>query len=82
MIFWKNLIDDFFVRNHDTPLKHVLQNIFAFRNSYTPQNDSPNSIVAFVDQSKSTLLQTARADAFNIETKSSVKTRILFNTGS
>ena len=28
------------------------------------------------------MLQTARADVFNIETKSSVKTRILFDTGS
>ena len=44
------------------------------RNSHAPQNDGPNSIVAFVDQSKSILLQTARADVFNIETKSSVKT--------
>ena len=52
------------------------------KNSDTPQNESPNSIVAFVDQSKSILLQTARADVFNIETKSSVKTRILFDTGS
>ena len=50
------------------------------KNSHTPQNESPNSIVAFVDQSKSILLQTARADVFNIETKSSVKTRILFDT--
>ena len=40
------------------------------------------SIVAFVDQSKSILLQTPRADVFNIETKSSVKTQILFDTGS
>ena len=52
------------------------------RNSHAPQNDGPNSIAAFVDQSKSILLQTARADVFNIETKSSVKTRILFDTGS
>ena len=28
------------------------------------------------------MLQTARADVFNTETKSSVKTRILFDTGS
>ena len=52
------------------------------RNIHAPLNESPNSIVAFVDQSKSILLQTARADVFNIETKSSVKTRILFDTGS
>ena len=52
------------------------------RNSHAPQNDGPNSIAAFVDQSKSILLQTARADVFNIETKSSVKNRILFDTGS
>ena len=52
------------------------------RNSHAPQNDGPNSIVAFVDQSKSILLQTAKADVFNTETKSSVKTRILFHTGS
>ena len=45
------------------------------RNSHAPQNDSPNSIVAFVDESKSIFLQT------EIETKSSVKTRILFDTG-
>ena len=52
------------------------------KNSHTPQNESPNSIVAFVDQSKSILLQTGRADVFNIEAKSSVKTRILFDAGS
>ena len=52
------------------------------RNSHAPQNESPNSIVAFVDQSKSILLQTGRADVFNIEAKSSVKTRILFDAGS
>ena len=46
------------------------------------QNESQNSIVAFVDQSKSILLQTVRPDVFIIETKSSVKTRILFDTGS
>ena len=40
------------------------------------------SIIAFVDQSKSILLQAAQADVFNIETKSSVKTQILFDTGS
>ena len=40
------------------------------------------SIVAFVDQSKSILLKAAQADVFNIETKSSVKTQILFDTGS
>ena len=54
----------------------------ANKNRPLPQNDSRNNIVAFVDQSKSILLQTARADVFNIETKSSVKTRILFDTGS
>ena len=52
------------------------------RNSHVPQNESSNSIVAFVDQSKNILLQTGRADVFNIEAKSSVKTRILFDTGS
>ena len=52
------------------------------RHSHALQNESPNSIVAFVNQSKSILLQTARADVFNTETKSSVKTRILFDTGS
>ena len=52
------------------------------RNSHAPQNNSPNCIVAFVDQSKSILLQTAGADVFNIETKSSVKTRNFFDTGS
>ena len=52
------------------------------KNRPSPQNDSRNNIVAFVDQSKSILLQSARADVFNIETKSSVKTRILFDTGS
>ena len=52
------------------------------RNSHASQNDSPNCIVAFVDQSKIILLQTVRADVFNIETKSSVKTRNLFDTGS
>ena len=52
------------------------------RNSYAPQNESQNSIVAFVDQSKSILLKAAQADVFNIETKSSVKTQILFDTGS
>ena len=49
------------------------------RNSHVPQNDNWNSIVASVGQSKSILLQTARADIFNIETKSSVKTRNLFD---
>ena len=44
------------------------------RNSHAPQNEGPNSIVAFIDQSESILLQSARADVFNIETKSSVKT--------
>ena len=43
------------------------------RNSYAPQKKSPNTIVAFVDQSKSILLQTVQADVFNIQTKSSVK---------
>ena len=38
------------------------------------QNESQNSIVAFVDQSKSILLQTVRPDVFIIETKNSVKT--------
>ena len=52
------------------------------RNSHAPQNEGLNSIVAFIDQSESILLQCARADVFNIETKSSVKTRILFDTGS
>ena len=53
------------------------------RNSYAPQNENPpNSTVSFVVQSKSILLQTARADVFNIETKSSVKIRFLFDTGS
>ena len=52
------------------------------RNSHAPQNESPDSIIAFFDQSKSILLQTVRADVFNIETKSSVKTRILFDTES
>ena len=52
------------------------------RNRHALQNDSPNSIVAFVDQSKCILLQTARADVFNIETKSSVKTRISFDIGN
>ena len=51
------------------------------RNIHAPLNESPNSIVAFVDQGKSILLKTARADVFNIETKSSVKTRRLFDTG-
>ena len=46
------------------------------------QNESQNSIVVFVDQSKSILLQTVRPDVFIIETKNSVKTRILFDTGS
>ena len=46
------------------------------------QNESQNSIVAFVDQSKSILLQTVRPDVFITETKNSVKTRILFDTGS
>ena len=46
------------------------------------QNESQHSIVAFVDQSKSILLQTVRPDVFIIETKNSVKTRILFDTGS
>ena len=46
------------------------------------QNESQNSIVAFVDQSKSILLQTVWPDVFIIETKNSVKTRILFDTGS
>ena len=46
------------------------------------QNESQNSIVVFVDQSKSILLQTVRPDVFIIETKRSVKTRILFDTGS
>ena len=52
------------------------------RNSHASQNDSPNSLVAFVDQSKYFLLRTAKADVFNIETKSSVKTQILFDTKS
>ena len=39
------------------------------RNSHALQNDSLNSIVAFVDQSKSIFLQAAKADVFNIETK-------------
>ena len=51
------------------------------RNSHAPLSESPNSIVAFVDQSKSILLKTARADVFNIETKSFLKTRSLFDTG-
>ena len=45
------------------------------RNSHALQNDSPNSIAAFVNLSKSIFSQT------EIETKSSVKTRILFDTG-
>ena len=45
------------------------------RNSHALQNDSPNSIAAFVNLSKSIFLQT------EIETKSSVKTQILFDTG-
>ena len=49
------------------------------RNSHATQTESLNSIA---DQSKSILLQTARAEVFNIETKSSVKTQILFDTGS
>ena len=36
-------------------------------------------MVAFVD--KSTLLETTRTDTFKTETKNSVKTRILFETG-
>ena len=52
------------------------------RNSHATQNDSPNGIVAFVDQSKSILQQNARADVFKIETKSSVKTWILLDTGN
>ena len=51
------------------------------RNRHALQNDSPNSIVAFVDQNKSILLQTATADVFKIETKSSAKRQILFDTG-
>ena len=46
------------------------------RNSHALQNDSPNSIAAIVNLSKSIFSQT------EIETKSSVKTRILFDTGA
>ena len=52
------------------------------RNSHASQGEGPNSIVAFIDQNKSILLQIAQADVFHIETKSSVKTQILFDTGS
>ena len=52
------------------------------RNSHAPENGSLNSSVAFVDQSKSISRQTARVDVFEIETKSSVKARILLDTGS
>ena len=45
------------------------------RNSHALQKGSPNSIAAFVNLSKSIFLQT------DIETKSSVKNRILFDTG-
>ena len=52
------------------------------RNSHAAQNEGPKSIVAFINQSKSILLKTTQADVFNIETKSSVKTRVLFDTGN
>ena len=39
------------------------------RNRHALQNDSPNSIVAFVDQNKSILLQTARADVLRLKLK-------------
>ena len=95
--FWKNLVDVFCVWNQGTLIKPVLQNICRKyngkhaisicdkgenRNSHDPYSESLNSIVAFVDQSKSILLQTATAGVFNIETKSSVKTIILFDTRS